>query len=185
LLAIGTLYRGEALLLEGQFEGGIAQIERAREALTAIGHRGMGLLSLLPLADAYGRTGLIERGLALLSEAQSSIDMTAYRLVQAELYRIKGELQLAQATTALNSLAGPIAEAEASFLRAIETARQQQAKSIELRATVSLCWLWQAQGKVTEARSLLAEIYDWFTEGFDTADLVEARRLLDALSVIA
>jgi predicted ATPase len=137
----------------------------------------------LPLARAYGRIGQIERGLALLGEAQSVIDVTACHLLQAELYRIKGELLLAQPTPTLDSPVDPVTEAEASFLRAIETARQQEAKSLELRATVSLCRLWQAQGKVAEARSLLAEIYNRFTEGFDTADLVEASRLLDALAV--
>ena len=102
------------------------------------------------------------------------MEKTGERYYEAELYRLKGELMLTRG--------GDGAEAEACFHRAIDVARRQQAKSWELRATVSLSRLWQNQGKVEEARQMLQEIYDWFTEGFDTKDLQEARTLLEELS---
>jgi predicted ATPase len=101
------------------------------------------------------------------------VEETVERHWEAKLYRVGGELMLAR---------GDQADAEASFHRVIEVARRQQAKSWELRATVSLCRLWQEQGKREEARERLAEIYGWFSEGFDTVDLIEARALLDELS---
>jgi predicted ATPase len=101
------------------------------------------------------------------------VEQTDERHREAELYRLKGELLPTQ---------GDETEAEASLHKAVEVARRQQAKSWELRATVSLCRLWQEQGKLEEARQRLAEIYDWFTEGFDTPDLQEARTLLDELT---
>jgi predicted ATPase len=101
------------------------------------------------------------------------VEETGERYYEAEIHRLKGELLLMQ---------GDEAEAETSFHKAIEVARRQSAKSWELRATVSLCRLWQKQGKVDEARQMLAEIYGWFTEGFDTPDLQEARALLEELS---
>jgi len=100
------------------------------------------------------------------------VEETDERHWEAELYRLRAELLLMQ---------GDDAEAEASFHKAVEVARRQQAKSWELRATVSLCRLWQKQGKVDEARQMLAEIYNWFTEGFDTPDLQEAKALLEEL----
>jgi predicted ATPase len=101
------------------------------------------------------------------------VEETDERHWEAELYRLKGELLLTQ---------GDKTEAEASFHKAIEVARHQQARSWELRATVSLCRLWRKQGRVDEARQMLAEIYGWFTEGFDTPDLQEAKELLEELS---
>jgi predicted ATPase len=95
---------------------------------------------------------------------------------EAELYRLKAELLLTQ-----EGLREKTEEAEGCFLRAIEVARKQQAKSLELRATMSLARLWQSQGKTDEARQMLADIYGWFTEGFDTKDLQEARALLEGL----
>jgi predicted ATPase len=99
------------------------------------------------------------------------MEQTDERLWEAELYRLKGELLRAQGD-----------EAEASLLKAVEVARRQGAKSWELRATVSLCRLWRDRGRVDEARHMLAEIYAWFTEGFDTVDLKEAKALLEELS---
>ena len=102
-------------------------------------------------------------------------------LNEVELYRLQGELTLAQ--TSVQGLASrPQQAAEECFQQAIEVARRQSAKSLELRAVMSLARLWQQQGKATEARELLAPVYDWFTEGFDTADLKDARILLDELS---
>jgi predicted ATPase len=102
------------------------------------------------------------------------------RVSEAELYRLKGELTLAQSS--IQSLTSRVKEAEACFLKAIEIAYQQQAKSLELRAVTSLARLWQQQGKHRAARHMLSEISGWFTEGFDTKDLQEAKALLDKLA---
>jgi predicted ATPase len=127
------------------------------------------------LAEAYGKAGQAEEGLSVLAEALALVEETGERYYGAELYRLKGELLLMQGDEAES-------EAEASFHKAIEVARRQQAKSWELRATMSLCRLWQRQGKREEARQRLAEVYGWFTEGFDTPDLQEAKALLEELS---
>jgi predicted ATPase len=124
------------------------------------------------LAEAYGKAGKAEEGLSAVAEALTAVHARANRVCEAELYRLKGELQL---TLAMDNAA----EAETCFHQALEVARRQQAKSLELRAAMSLARLWQQQGKRVEARELLAPIYGWFTEGFDTADLQEAKALLE------
>jgi predicted ATPase len=126
------------------------------------------------LAEGLMQAGQIEEALATLSEAMEMANDSDERHCEAELYRLRGELLLVKDVDQ--------AESEPLFWRAIEVARQQQAKSWELRATMSLCRLWQRQGKGREAHRMLAEIYGWFTEGFDTADLMEARALLGNLS---
>src|SRR5262245_8836670 len=109
------------------------------------------------------------------------VDRTGERLYEAELYRLKGELTLQQSSVpGLESSVQK--EAEACFLKAIEIARSQKAKSWELRATTSLARLWQQQGKKAETHQMLSEIYNWFTEGFDTKDLQEAKALLKELA---
>jgi predicted ATPase len=131
------------------------------------------------LAEVYGKVGQAEEGLTLLTEALALVDKTEERVSEAELYRIKGTLTLQ------SKVQGPkfkVEEAEECFLKAIEIARRQQAKSLELRAVMSLSRLWQHQGKKEEARRMLAEVYGWFTEGFDTADLKEAKALLEELA---
>jgi predicted ATPase len=154
------------------------------------------------LAEAYGKAEQVEEGLTVLAEALETAHKTGERYYEAELYRLKGQLTLrsqtglsqvsAKSKTSQNQSEDPNiqhltpstqvqAEAEACFHQAITIARQQQAKSLELRAVMSLSRLWQQQGKHTEARQLLAEIYGWFTEGFDTKDLQEAKALLDSL----
>ena len=138
-------------------------------------------LYLASLAEVYGKVGQVEEGLALLAEALATVGRTGERVSEAELYRLKGELTLAQ--SGVQSLeSGVQEEAKECFQKAIEIARHQQAKSLELRAVMSLSRLWQSQGKKDEARQLLAEIYNWFTEGFDTKDLQEAKALLEELS---
>jgi len=123
-----------------------------------------------------------------VSEALTVADKTEERWYEAELCRLKGELTLAQSK--VQSLKSNVTdsrplipdlqgEAEACFLKAIEIARKQQAKSLELRAATSLARLWQQQGKTTEAHQMLSELYNWFTEGFDTKDLQEAKALLE------
>ena len=118
--------------------------------------------------------GQREEGLRLVTEALWRVQQSGERAWEAELSRLKGELLLRQAR--------PPEEAEGCFQHALDVARRQQAKSWELRATMSLARLWQRQGQRAEARELLAPVYGWFTEGFDTADLHEAKALLDALA---
>ncbi len=141
----------------------------------AIGSDQLGQPSLL-LADMYCRAGKAAEGLRLMTTAVPELQRSGERWWEAELYRIKGELLFASTDTGLES------EAEQYFHKAIMVARQQQAMSLELRATMSLCRLWQQQGKAEDARQLLAGIYGWFTEGFETGDLREAKALLEALS---
>jgi predicted ATPase len=132
------------------------------------------------LAEAYGQGGKAEEGFTLLAEALELVDKTGARGYEAELYRVKGELTLSQSGVPPESQGREVAEA--CFQKAIEIARKQQAKSLELRAVMSLARLWQQQGKITEAHQLLSEVYNWFTEGFDTKDLQEAKALLDELA---
>jgi len=127
------------------------------------------------LAEAAGSRGESEAGQQLLAEAFAAVQRTEERYWEAELYRWQGELLGQEAER-------PQWEgAEAHFLQALEVARSQQAKSLELRAAVSLGRLWQEQGRRADARTLLVPVSHWFTEGFDTADLLEAKALLDAL----
>ena len=131
------------------------------------------------LAEAYGKAGQAEEGLLVLTEALALVNKTGERYYEAELYRLKGELTLQSESQSLESRTR---EAGACFLKAIEIARKQQAKSLELRAVMSLVRLWQQQGKQKEAHEMLAAVYNWFTEGFDTKDLQEAKALLDELA---
>jgi predicted ATPase len=174
-LATGTILRGCALVAQGQGEEGIAHIQQGIAS-----HRVTGAVELLPaylalLAEAYGKVGHAEAGLPCVDEALAIMHQSDERWYEAELYRIKGVLLLA-------CPAEQHAEAEACLRHAIKTARQQQAKAWELRATLRLSRLWQQQGKKEDARQLLAAISGWFTEGFDTADLQEAGALLEELA---
>jgi predicted ATPase len=135
-------------------------------------------LPLAMLAEAYAQQGRIEEGLALLSDALANVDTTDGRCCEAELYHLKGELIL---KSQFESHKSQIEEAETYFLKAIKIAQKQQAKSWELRASASLARLWQQQGKETEAHKLLSDVYNWFTEGFDTKDLQEAKVLIEEL----
>ena len=127
------------------------------------------------LAEAHGTLGKPEAGLTVLAEALTLVDNNGERWYEAELHRLKGALLLQQSSD--NQ-----AEAETCFQHAIDIAQNQHAKSFELRTTTSLARLWQQQGKRQEAHDLLAPVYGWFTEGFDTADLKDAKALLDELA---
>ncbi|MBI3800081.1 MAG: AAA family ATPase [Deltaproteobacteria bacterium] len=192
-LAWGTIVRGWALAEQGQEQEGIAQIRQGLAAYRATGAEGWRSYFLVLLAEAYEKVGQTEEGLAVLVEALAAVDNSGERMCEAELYRLKGQLTLKQ--SGVRSPASEVpntqhptpstqaqAAAEACFLKAIEIARQQQAKSWELRASTSLARLWQSQAKIREAHEMLSEIYHWFTEGFDTKDLQEAKVLLAALS---
>jgi predicted ATPase len=171
-LAAGTFLRGWAFMAQGQGEDGLAQLCQGLAA-----YRATGTVLDLPwflgmLAEAYGSVGQAEAGLATLTEALAAVDKTDF--YEAELYRLQGEVLVRQ--TVPNT-----PQAEACFQQALAVARRQQAKAWELRAATSLARLWQQQGRPQEAHALLAPIYAWFTEGFDTADLQEAQALLEQL----
>ena len=173
-LAWGTILRGWALTMQGAGTEGIAQMRQGFSAYGATGAEVDRPYLIAMLAEAYKEAGQAEEGLAVLIEALAFVDKTGDRYWEAELYRHKGESLLAIAEE--NQ-----AEAEACFQNAIDIARRQEAKSFELRAVMSLSRLWQQQGKPEEARQMLSDIYGWFTEGFDTMDLKEAKVLLEEL----
>jgi predicted ATPase len=127
------------------------------------------------LAEACTQTGRLDDGLGALTEALAAADEHENRCNEAEMHRLKGELLLKQNNS-------NVEEAQSCFERAIEIAHKQNAKSLELRATTSLARLLAKQGRCGEARAMLVEIYNWFTEGFDTADLKDAKELLDELN---
>ena len=127
------------------------------------------------LAEVCDHLGYPEDGLQALAEAHTLVEQQEERYWEAEVYRLQGVLLLRQTET-------PQAEAETWLRQALDIARRQEAKALELRAAMSLSRLWQQQGKRTEAYELLAPIYGWFTEGFDTADLQDAKALLAELT---
>jgi predicted ATPase/class 3 adenylate cyclase len=171
----GMIKQGWILAQQGAVQEAMAQMHQGI-SIWRTGAGEMGLPgNLARLADVYGKAGRAEEGLHILAEALAAIDKHAERYSAAEVYRIQGELLLFQATP-------DASQAETSFQRALDVARRQQAKSWELRAAMSLARLWQQQGKRAEAHALLAPVYAWFTEGFDTADLQDAKALLEALA---
>ncbi len=189
LLALGIAHRGVALIQQGQIEEGIKQVHQGLADWQATGAEYARSYFLALLAEAYGRVGHTHDGLSTLAEALVAVEKTGGYFYEAELYRLKGELTLQQKSQKANGKGQKSkietdaqGEAEACFLKAIEIAQKQQAKSLELRAAMSLARLWQQQGKKAEAHDLLSNVYNWFTEGFDTKDLQEAKMLLDELS---
>jgi predicted ATPase len=160
--------------MQGQGVEGMAQMHQALAAILATGQMVSRSLCLVLLAEAVGHAGQVAEGLRLLAEALVAFEASGRGDTLAEAYRLQGALLLRQAVP-------DETQAEACFQQALAIARRQQAKSWELRAAMNLSRLWQQQGKRAEARELLAPVYSWFTEGFDTADLQEAKALLDAL----
>jgi predicted ATPase/class 3 adenylate cyclase len=179
-MAGGTIMCGWALTVQGQGEAGLAQMHQGLAAWRAMGIEAGQPYWLAMLAEAYGRTGQVEEGLRVLAEALALVDTTEERWWEAELHRLTGEFIVQSRVQGRAS--GGQEEAEESFCQALDIARRQSAKSLELRAAMSLSRLWQQQGQRAAARQLLAEVYGWFTEGFDTADLQEAQALLEALA---
>jgi predicted ATPase len=171
----GTALQGWLRAQQGQVTAGIAQIQHGLVDLQVIGTELMRPYYLSLLADAYGKSGQIMEGLHVLAEALTLIEKHGERWDKAELHRLQGELLLQQPPDNHT-------EAETCFHQALDVAQSQQAKSLELRAATSLAKLWQSQDKRKEAYELLAPVYGWFTEGFDTADLKDAKALLDALA---
>jgi predicted ATPase len=173
--AQGAILCGWALAQQGQVQAGITQIT---QGIMDYGSTGAALSRphyLALLADTHSIMGQPEAGLMLITEALTLTDTTGARWYECECYRLKGELLLQLSSD--NQ-----AEAETCFQQAITVAQNQQTKSLELRASTSLARLWQQQGKQAEARALLAPVYGWFTEGFDTADLQDTKALLEALA---
>jgi predicted ATPase len=171
--AQGCILRGWALAMHGEAAAGVAFLRQGL-ASPAVGPEILRPHWLALLAEAYSRAGQPEDGLQVLIEAVTLMARTEMRWSEAEISRLQGELRL--------QLARPeVPQAEVCFQQALEVARRQQAKSLELRAALSLSRLWRQQGRRQAARELLAPIYGWFTEGFDTADLQEAKALLGEL----
>jgi class 3 adenylate cyclase/predicted ATPase len=185
-LAWGTIMRGWALAQQGQGDAGITLLRQGVAAAQAAGAQTTGTYHLTLLAEAYQTVEDPAAGLAALDEALALVERTEERFWEAEIYRLTGELLLTLegagrsrgAVEGMQDAESP----EGCFLKAIEIAQAQAAKSLELRATVSLARLWQQQGKKDQARRMLADIYSWFTEGFDTIDLQQANALLQELS---
>jgi predicted ATPase len=173
-VARGTVIHGWALAAQGQIAQGMAEMRQGLDAELATGATLWQLYYQGLLAAAYGESGQLDEARRLLGEALAVMDTTEVRFFSAELLRLQGVLLLKQATP-------DAPQAEIFFCQAISVARTQQAKSWELRATTSLAHLWQSQGKRQEAYELLQPVYEWFTEGFDTVDLKEAKGLLDQL----
>jgi predicted ATPase/class 3 adenylate cyclase len=172
--AQGTILRGWALARQGQGEEGLAQVRQGIAAYRATGARLNIPHYCTVLADVATHVGHPQDGLQALAEALAVMETTEVRFYAAELHRLKGACLLGQAVP-------DAAQAAACFRQALDIARRQEAKSWELRAATSLARLWQSQGKRQDAYDLLAPVYEWFTEGFDTADLQDARALLQEL----
>jgi predicted ATPase/DNA-binding winged helix-turn-helix (wHTH) protein len=209
--AWGREVHGWALVVQGQAEEGIRQMERGLQATETIGVELYRPYFLARLAEAHASLGQIEKGLRVLRKALEVVERNEERIWEAEIHRLQGDLGLLQA-----GVEGPLgwasprgreapapsrspgtrsasrrpggrggsevreadSRAEACFRRAIDVARRQEARALELRAATSLARLWHRQGRRAEARDLLEPAYAWFTEGFDTADLNEARQLV-------
>jgi len=172
--AIATALRGWALAEDGRTREGLVEMRRSMAAVDEAGWP-IRTFEFAPLAEACGRIGETGAGLALNERALQQVSRTGERVCEAELHRIRGELLLIENAANLQ-------EAERWFQSAIEIAQRQKARAWELRATMSLARLLVTQGRRDEARAMLAEIYGWFTEGFDTADLKDAKALLDELN---
>jgi predicted ATPase len=173
-LIAATFFRGWVMAVSGRGEEGLAEMRRSlsdpRLAVT------VGLATLRTvLAETCGKQGRAEEGLDLVAEGLASMEQTGQRNAEAELYRVEGELLIIKDPRNL-------AEAERCVRKAINVARRHGARLYELRATVSLARLMANQGSRDEARAMLTDIYNWFTEGFDTVDLKEAKALLGELT---
>jgi predicted ATPase len=172
--AHGYFYRGERAVLEGKVKEGLAQMRQSLAIMEATGTMTCFSRLRARIADACRKAGDLEEGLSAVDWAFDAVQKYDERYVEAELYRLKGEL--------LRMRGESENDVEECFRKAIEISRRRLAKSWELRATMSLSRLWQSQGKREEAKKALEEVYSWFTEGFTTPDLVEAKALLDKLS---
>ena len=208
LMAMGMVLQGWALAMQGKSDEGITLMKTGLQRQQAAGVRIGEVSYRLLLADAYSKIGQDESALQALTDAVAAVERTEERTFEPELYRLQGELALQQSRANLGQVSNKFQaslkqsrtslgevkasqdksedtdrrrKAEACFLKAIDIARRQQAKSLELRTTLSLARLWQQQGRQHAAHSMLSEVYSWFSEGFDTPDLQEAKILLEEL----
>jgi DNA-binding SARP family transcriptional activator len=161
---------------KGELESGLTSISRGLEAHQAIGTRNTLSMLFTLQGQAFLRNGQVEQAAQVLQQAEDFIEDTDERFYQAETLGIKGEILLHQSASSMK-------EAEACFLQAMQVAQGQEAKTLELRAAMSLARLRQSQGQIAEGRQVLAPVYGWFTEGFETPDLLEARALLRELNL--
>ncbi|MCP4168687.1 MAG: hypothetical protein GY759_22710 [Chloroflexi bacterium] len=175
--AWGTILYGALLAEQGEVAEGHVAMRRGMATWRATGAELILPACLADIAAACAKEGMIEQGLSAVNEALALVDRNGERAYEAELNRLKGELLWQQPSDAI------IIDAEACFLQAKSVASRQQAKSWELRASMSLSALWREQGKNEQAGRMLAATYDWFAEGFDTADPQEARAMLEVLGV--
>jgi predicted ATPase len=171
---IGKTFRGDAMARHGEFAEGIAQMREGINELRSIGTLYTLSAHLAGLAEACARCGNVDEGLATVEEAFAMIRAGGEQFCLPEIHRINGELLLARSANDRDA-------AEAAFGEALSIAGALQAKLLELRAAVSMARLWGDQGKRQQAHDLLAPVYGWFTEGFDTLDLKEAKTLLEQL----
>ena len=171
-MALSRIYSGWLKIEAGILEQGCGLISEGLVALDALGAILGEYFYLALLANGQLRSGRIDDGLDTLDRAEALISKTGSRWCEAEVHRLRGDLKLARAAKV---------EAEASYQKALEISRSQDAKLWEIRAATSLGRLWREQGKRQEARDVLAPVYGWFTEGFDMPDLVDAKALLDQL----
>jgi class 3 adenylate cyclase/predicted ATPase len=171
----GILLRGQLFALEGRATEAVDAISSSLATIRSTGTKMYVPWFLMSLSKAHADLGQFDVAWRFISEAMTQIETTGERWYEAEVNRVAGEI-------AFGSPAGDLLKAQEYFERALAVARQQQAKSWELRAAMSLARLWSDQGKPQQAREVLASVFGWFTEGFDTRDLMEARALLDALA---
>jgi predicted ATPase len=173
--AMGMCGRGWTLAMQGKGAEGIAQIHQGITSWRAAGAAIVVPWFCILLAEVSDGFGHTDDGLQALAEAHTLLEQHEEHWWEAEVCRLRGVLLLRQPET-------PQGEAETWLQRALDLARRQEAKSLELRAAMSLSRLWQQEGKRTEAHGLQAPVYSWFTEGFDTSDLQEAKALIEELS---
>ena len=173
-IATATVCQGTCLARMGRSQEGIETLTQGLANFARMGTKNCGAFLMSGLAESHVAAGRTEDGLDILGEAFAHVKETGERHWEAELYRLRGEFLLLSG--------GSESEVEECFNQAIEIARSQSAKSLELRASLSLARFWQNKGKKSEARELLAGINGWFTEGFDTPDLIDAKALLEELS---
>jgi tetratricopeptide (TPR) repeat protein len=175
----GRIVQGSALVEQGMIAEGLSRIRHSLDAHQATGASIIWRPEFICwLAEAHLKANQVDEGLGALAEAVAIVNRAEKHYYEADIYRLKGELLLrAEGRGRIDELTP-----EAFFLRAVDIARRQSAKSLELRAVMSLCRLWRDQGKKKEACQVLAELYGWFSEGFDTGDLREAKTLLEELS---
>jgi adenylate cyclase len=171
-LGTATAVWGQAQIRQGHLEEGITALQNGLERQQEVAELAYRTGLLCCLAEAQAISGHPDEGLQTLVEALELVEQTGERYFEAELHRVRGTLLFAR---------GDEAGAEASLQKALQVARGQRARSLELRAATSLACIWQKQGKPDQARQTLGAVYSWFTEGFDTPDLQEAKALLEEL----